>query len=305
MPIIEVNHLIKKFEDLIAVDNISFSVEKGEVFGLLGPNGAGKTTTMEIIEGLQKPNSGQTFVKGTDTHKELNKVKEIIGIQLQASAYYDHLTLKEILKLFGSFYKKLLQPEKLLKIVGLEDKSKSLVRKLSGGQKQRFSICASLVNDPEIVFLDEPTTGLDPQARRLMWEFIKKINKEGRTIMLTTHYMEEAQFLCHRVGIMDKGKIIALDAPMNLVNNLKSSARINFKSTKEINTEEIKSISGVLSVEKINHNSFHLNVTKGNEVLPKLYKWAEKNNVFMENLEVLSATLEDVFLELTGKELKE
>jgi ABC-2 type transport system ATP-binding protein len=308
---IEVKNLIKNFSqekqkgELIAVNDISFTVGKGEIFGLLGPNGAGKTTTLEIIEGIQEPTSGETFVKGINTHKEVNKVKQVIGIQLQSSAYYQYLQLGEILSLFGSFYHKAMEPDKLLAIVDLQEKKKSLIRQLSGGQQQRFSICAALVNDPEIVFLDEPTTGLDPQARHLMWQFIKKINNEGKTVVLTTHYMEEAQYLCNRVGIMEAGKIAALDTPKNLIHGLQSSARINFEADEQFDVVTLEEIPGVISVHRHTNNTFHLKVTKSNEALPNLYKWAEAHKVFMHDLEVISASLEDVFLELTGKELKE
>ncbi|MFA6525089.1 MAG: ABC transporter ATP-binding protein [Patescibacteria group bacterium] len=311
MSIIEVKGLVKKFKtpdkkgDLIAVNGISFSVEKGEIFGLLGPNGAGKTTTLEIIEGLQDPTSGETLIKGINTHKELSKVKNLIGIQLQSSAYYEFLKLGEILELFGTFYHKAIEPDKLLDIVQLRDKKKALIKQLSGGQQQRFSICAALVNDPEVVFLDEPTTGLDPQARRSMWEFIKKINEQGKTIVITTHYMEEAEYLCNRVGIMDQGKIISLDTPKNLIRNLHSSARINFYADEQFDIDLLKSVNGILEVKNDVNHKYHLKVTQSNEVLPKLYKWAEQNNVFMQELEVVTAGLEDVFIELTGKKLRD
>ena len=311
MSVIEVKNLVKKFKqpdrksDLVAVNDISFSVEQGEVFGLLGPNGAGKTTTLEIIEGLQKPTSGETAIKGISTQKELEKVKNLIGIQLQSSAYYEYLRLGEILELFGSFYQKALPADQLLDIVNLREKKKALIKQLSGGQQQRFSICAALVNDPGIVFLDEPTTGLDPQARRLMWEFIKKINQEGKTVVLTTHYMEEAQYLCDRIGIMDEGEIIALDTPKNLIHQLRSSSRIHFRATERFDLEVLKKVEGILEVKSNSENYYHLKVSKGNEALPKLYKWAEENKVFMIDLEVISADLEDVFLALTGKKLRE
>ncbi|MFA6099097.1 MAG: ABC transporter ATP-binding protein [Patescibacteria group bacterium] len=310
MDVIEVKNLVKKFKqpdknELIAVNGVSFSVKKSEIFGLLGPNGAGKTTTLEIIEGLQVPSGGETLIKGFSTQHDLHRVKNIIGIQLQSSAYYEYLQLGEILELFGSFYDKALPADNLLEIVSLQDKKKSLIKQLSGGQQQRFSICAALVNDPEIVFLDEPTTGLDPQARRLMWEFIKKINKQGKTVVLTTHYMEEAQYLCNRIGIMDLGKIIALDTPKNMINKLSSSARIHFQPYGDLKRETLKQVEGVLEIKENSDNIIHLKVTKGNEVLPKLYKWAETNKIFMIDLEVISADLEDVFLSLTGKQLRE
>ncbi|MCH8309383.1 MAG: ABC transporter ATP-binding protein, partial [Chloroflexi bacterium] len=218
--VISVESLSKKFGDLVAVDDISFSVRRGEVFGILGPNGAGKTTTLECIEGLQKPSSGKISVLGTEVARDPNTVKERIGVQLQASAYFDYLTLTEILELFGRFYSRSVPAAELLSTVGLEDKASATVGKLSGGQQQRFTIAATLVNDPEIVFLDEPTAGLDPQARRNLWDFVQSISSQGRTIVLTTHYMEEAEFLCDRVAIMDQGRIVTLDTPTNLVRSL-------------------------------------------------------------------------------------
>ena len=200
---IQVEALVKRYGTLTAVDDVSFSVHEGEVFGILGPNGAGKTTTLEIIEGLQQPTAGRTLVMGMDSQREAAQVKERIGVQLQASAYFEYLTLTEILDLFGRFYPRRLPPGELLEKVDLTDKANTTVSKLSGGQKQRFTIAATLVNDPEVVFLDEPTTGLDPQARRNLWDFIQEIRGEGRTVVLTTHYMEEAQLLCQRVAIMD------------------------------------------------------------------------------------------------------
>lgn len=311
MPIIEVKNLVKKFsspdkkDDLIAVDNISFSVDKGEIFGLVGPNGAGKTTTLEIIECLQKPTSGETIVAGFSSQKHSSDVKERIGVQLQSAAYFDFLKLGEILDLFGSFYKKKVDVDKLLEVVELKDKKNSMVKHLSGGQKQRFSICVSLVNDPEIVFLDEPTTGLDPQARQHLWRFIKKINKQNKTVVLTTHYMEEAQFLCHRVGIMDLGKIIVLDTPKNLIDKLEAATKINFASDQLLDMEDLKKLNSVLKVENFHHNNYSLSVHHTSLALQLLYSYTESKKARLENLEVVSADLEDVFLELTGKELRE
>jgi len=310
MAIISVESLYKTFKlpnkaKLVAVDHVSFSVEKSEIFGLLGPNGAGKTTTLEIIEGLQEPTSGTTLIKGLNTHTELNKIKHVIGIQLQSSAYYEYLRLGEILELFGSFYGKTVDAAQLLDIVNLRDKKKSLIKQLSGGQAQRFSICAALVNDPEVIFLDEPTTGLDPQARRAMWDFIRKINGQGKTIILTTHYMEEAEFLCDRVGIMDQGKIIALDAPKNLIHSLKSSSRIIFHSSESLSVDELSAITGIKEAHHEENESYILRATTSSEALPHLYKWAEKKQITLHDLEVTSANLEDVFLSFTGKKLRD
>jgi ABC-2 type transport system ATP-binding protein len=209
--IIEVQDLHKSYGPLKAVDGVSSSVKTGEVFGILGPNGAGKTTTVEILEGMRPPDSGTALVNGIDVQKDPRGVKSVIGIQLQSSAFFDKLSLSEILEVFGSLYRRRIDPLPLLKQVELEDKAKSLFKNLSGGQKQRLSIATALVNDPLVLFLDEPTTGLDPQARHHMWDLIKQFQDEGRTILLTTHYMEEAEELCDRVAIMDHGRIIALD----------------------------------------------------------------------------------------------
>ena len=218
--IIEIEGLSKTYGDLRAINDISFSVYEGEVFGILGPNGAGKTTIMECVEGIQEPSGGMIRVLGTEVTRNPKAVKERIGVQLQASAYFDYLTLKEILELFGRFYGRRIPADQLLSDVGLEDKTNSTVGELSGGQQQRFTIAATLVNDPEIVFLDEPTSGLDPRARRNLWDFMQSINDQGRTIVLTTHYMDEAQFLCDRVAIMDQGQIVTVDTPPNLIRTL-------------------------------------------------------------------------------------
>ena len=218
--IIQVEGLRKSYGDLKAVDGVSFSVGSGEVFGILGPNGAGKTTTVEILEGMRAPDSGTATVGGIDVQKDPRGVKKVIGIQLQSSAFFDRLNLGEILDVMASIYGRQIDPLELLASVELADRAKALYRDLSGGQKQRFSVASTLVNDPVLLFLDEPTTGLDPQARRHMWELIKQFKTEGRTVLLTTHYMEEAAELCDRVAIMDHGKIVAMDQPSVLVDDL-------------------------------------------------------------------------------------
>jgi ABC-2 type transport system ATP-binding protein len=219
-PIIVVSDLRKRYGSLTAVDGVSFEVAEGEVFGILGPNGAGKTTTLEMIEGMRPIDEGTAMIDGVDVARDPREVKRRIGIQLQASAFFDELTLVELLDLFGKLYGRDVDPMALLVMVDLTEKAKSQVRTLSGGQKQRFSIASALVNDPRVLFLDEPTTGLDPQARRHLWGLVRRIRDEGRTVVLTTHYMEEAEELCHRVAIMDGGRIIALDTPQALVDAL-------------------------------------------------------------------------------------
>jgi len=218
--IIQVHDLRKSYGDLKAVDGISFGVSAGEVFGILGPNGAGKTTTVEILEGMRAPDSGIAVVNGIDVQKNPRAVKKIIGIQLQSSAFFDRLSLVEILDVMASLYHRQIDALVLLRDVELDDRADALFKELSGGQKQRFSVASTLVNDPILLFLDEPTTGLDPQARRHMWELVQRFKSEGRTVLLTTHYMEEAEELCDRVAIMDHGKIVAMDRPAALVDSL-------------------------------------------------------------------------------------
>ena len=218
--ILEVIDLVKRYDDLTAVDGISFGVRRGEIFGILGPNGAGKTSTLEMIETLRPIDGGTVHVNGIDVSRNPRQVKRMIGVQLQSSAFFDKLTLTELLLLFGEMYGRQVDARALLGEVELEDKSGSVVNSLSGGQKQRFSIAAALVNDPVVLFLDEPTTGLDPQARRHLWGVIRRVRSEGKTIVLTTHYMEEAEELCDRVAIMDHGKIGALAPPQQLIGEL-------------------------------------------------------------------------------------
>ena len=220
--ILEVTNLVKRYGDLVAVNAISFSVTKKEIFGILGPNGAGKTSTLEMIETLRPIDGGEVRLNGIDVRNNAQEVKRLIGVQLQSSSFFDKLNLRELLLLFGEMYGRQVDPLQLLKEVELEDKAKAQVVQLSGGQKQRFSIAAALVNEPLVIFLDEPTTGLDPQSRRHLWGVIKRIRSEGKTIVITTHYMEEAEELCDRVAIMDQGKIIALASPQELIRQLLS-----------------------------------------------------------------------------------
>ena len=310
---VEVTDLVKTFPKpgggtLTAVDGVSFEVFRGEVFGFLGPNGAGKTTTLEIIEGLQSPTGGSTRVLGLDSQRDRTQMKEQIGVQLQAGAYFDYLTLEEILKLFGSFYPKRLPPEELLSRVGLVEKRKALVKQLSGGQAQRFSIVASMVNDPDVVFLDEPTTGLDPQARHNLWDFIASIREEqGKTVVLTTHYMEEAETLCDRVAIIDLGKIRALDTPAKLIRTLPASSRIRFDTGSSVDEAGLKQLPGVLEAVRTNHGGLYweLRVASAHETLPAFIDWSRNTGVVLDDVQVVPATLEDVFLSLTGRSLRE
>ena len=224
MPIIDVENLSKKYplpddksKSFFAVDGISLKIEKGEIFGILGPNGAGKTTTLEMLEGLVDIDDGSAYIDGIDVKANPYAVKKIIGVQLQANEYFDNTSLDELLTLFGALYERDIDVSDLLNKVDLLDKAHAKPSQLSGGQKQRFSIACALVNDPKILFLDEPTTGLDPQAKRNLWDLVLELNKSGKTIVLTTHNMEEVESLCRRIAIMDQGKIIAEDSPQNLI----------------------------------------------------------------------------------------
>jgi ABC-2 type transport system ATP-binding protein len=237
--IITVKDLVKKYESLTAVNGISFEVYEGEIFGLLGPNGAGKTTTLEIIETLREKTSGEVTVDGKNIEHDQNEIKKIIGVQLQAAGYYPSLTLTELITLFSGLYNVDTDAMHMLKLVGLEDKAKAKYKELSGGQKQRFSIATTLINQPKIVFLDEPTTGLDPQARRNLWDLIKQIRDKGATVVITTHYMDEAENLCDRVAIIESGKIIALDTPDALIDKLVASGFERKKEVKKANLEDV------------------------------------------------------------------
>lgn len=237
--ILTVSNLQKSYGKQKVVKGISFEVREGEVFGILGPNGAGKTTTLEMIEALRPIDDGEVVLDGLNVREEPQKVKQIIGIQLQSSSFYDRLTLVEQLKMFASFYGTKIDPMELLREVELTEKAKSRVEQLSGGQKQRFSIASALVNRPRVLFLDEPTTGLDPQARRHLWELIKQIKHKGITVMLTTHYMEEAELLCDRVAIMDNGEIITLDTPKSLIKQLLKKGFKKEQHVEQANLEDV------------------------------------------------------------------
>ncbi|HEV3251007.1 MAG TPA: ABC transporter ATP-binding protein [Puia sp.] len=237
--IISVKNLTKKYGDFQAVKGISFDVYEGEIFGLLGPNGAGKSTTLEIIETLRVKTQGEVWVDGIDLDKHPDNIKKIIGVQLQTSGYYPGLNLIELIELFGGLYNETVNPEELLDLVNLRDKAKARYKELSGGQKQRFSIATTLINHPKIIFLDEPTTGLDPQARRNLWDLIKDIRSKGTTVIITTHYMDEAEVLCDRVAIIDSGNIIALDTPDRLIDKLVATGFERPKEVKKANLEDV------------------------------------------------------------------
>jgi ABC-2 type transport system ATP-binding protein len=301
---VEVKDLTKRYGDLVAVNKVSFTVEEGEIFGLLGPNGAGKTTTLEMIEGLRKPDGGSMKVANIDVAKNSDKVKEIIGVQLQSTSIYDMIKVSEAIDLFGGYYRKSLPTAEILQEVSLNEKKDSFVQSLSGGQKQRLALALALVNDPRVIFLDEPTTALDPQARRNIWEIIERLSKKGKTIILNTHYMEEAEQLCQRVGIMDHGQIIALDSPANLISKQSMDSAVEFTSLNEAGREFFEKLPKVDKVTQ-NGQTFILHTRQASSVLIEIVQLQEQNKLQLGNITVRSATLEDVFLELTGRKLRE
>ena len=303
---VRVDGLVKRFGRVTAVDGISFGVKRGEIFGVLGPNGAGKTTTLEIIEGLQKPTSGKVTVLGYDVLKYPRLIKARIGVQLQSSAYFDYLTLKEILSLLGSFYPTRVPPLTLLEQVGLLDKADSRINQLSGGQSKRFSVAASLVNAPELVILDEPTTGLDPQARRNLWSLIQEIHRRNATVILTTHYMEEAQALCHRLAIMDRGRLLAVDTPRNLIGQLGAVYTLKLVVARPLTEAQVSSLNGGAElVQSQEGNTYLLRLRNAPQALGGILDDIVRNGIDLEHLEISPVTLEDVFLELTGNELRD
>jgi ABC-2 type transport system ATP-binding protein len=291
-----------------AVDGLSFTVEHGEIFGFLGPNGAGKSTTLEIIEGLTTPTTGSTSVIGLDSQNDAETMKQRIGVQLQASSYFEYLTLEELLDLFGSFYPIAVPAQELLDKVGLLEKRKALVGELSGGQAQRFSIVAAMVNDPEVVFLDEPTTGLDPQARRNLWELIEAINSDdGKTVILTTHYMDEAQYLSHRVAIIDSGTIQAIDTPDGLIATRAAGHTVRFTSANEVSVDALTDLPGAATaqVRRNGHLGYDIETRAPQETVPALFALAATRRFEVDDLQVNAPTLEDVFLSVTGRSLRD
>ncbi len=309
--VIEVEELVKTYKlakskngqkTFDAVKGVSFRVHPGEIFGILGPNGAGKTTTLEILEGLKQASSGKISVLGLDITMHQLEVKKQIGVQLQSSEYLPLLSLKEQLEMFGALYGRKVNALELLTFVGLEDKIGEQVKNLSGGQKQRFTIASSLVNEPKILFLDEPTTGLDPRARRDIWKLVRSINSRGIAIVLTTHYMEEAEYLCNRVAIMSLGQILVIDNPRSLIDELSHTTQVSFFTNNEI---EASFWQDLPEVEKVYSNYpkviLEINSLQHIAVIIEVLK---NNKIEFSGFTVKTATLEDVYLDLTGIELE-
>ena len=302
MKVIEVNNLIKNYGKVKAVDGVSFEVNEGEIFGMVGPNGAGKTTTIECIEGLRKPDKGIINVLNLNPSTDREKFYEKVGIQLQETNYQDKIKVYEICELFTSLYKKPLNYNDLLKRFELYDFKNAFVMKLSGGQKQKLSIILALISNPEIIFLDEITTGLDPKARRDMWKIVKELKNEGKTIFLTTHYMEEAEFLCDRVSIIDKGKIVELDTPEKLIEKSGIEDMISFE-TKDIDIEELKRVKGV---NKVSFKNGEVTIYgRGEDLLKEVVDYLYLNKIYFKNLRTKKPNLEDTFLKFTGREYRE
>jgi ABC-2 type transport system ATP-binding protein len=304
--IVSCEHVTKSYGDIIAVNDVDLSIEEGEIFGLVGPNGAGKTTLIEMIESLRTPDSGSIRVLGFDPTTETDELQEKIGVQLQTTSIQPNIRVREALKLFASFYESPLEhPVELLKMFSLEGKAGSRFSKLSGGQQQRVAIALALVNNPAILFLDEPTTGLDPQARRSMWELVKTVRGQGKTIFLTTHYMEEAEDLCDRVGVIDHGKIIALDTPGNLISNLRAESKVLFKvEGKELAVADFEDLPAVVSVEKAT-DGFILYTGDSDATLQELVRLADRQGFRLSGIRIEIPDMDDVFLTITGRELRE
>ncbi|MGE5550894.1 MAG: ABC transporter ATP-binding protein [Bacteroidota bacterium] len=305
MSAIVVENLAKRYGELRAVDGISFQVEQGEIFGLLGPNGAGKTTTVEMLVGLRQRDGGGISVLGMDPGRHPIELKNRIGVQLQQVALYPRLTVSESIALFASFYQRRLDPEQVIEKVGLKEKAKVQTRRLSGGQKQRLAIALTMVGDADLVFLDEPTTGLDPQARRSLWELILDLKKRGKTVFLTTHYMDEAERLCDRVAVIDHGRIIALDSPRELINQHFNQRAVEFESERLAHDDSLGGLAGVTRVRANGDNMVTLYTTDAAATINELMRYSRQAQAPVEDLVVRHATLEDVFLKLTGRRIRE
>ncbi|MDY6917576.1 MAG: ABC transporter ATP-binding protein [Chloroflexota bacterium] len=301
--VVACRHLTKTYGDIVAVNDVSLDIEQGEIFGLVGPNGAGKTTLVEMIEGLRTPDRGAIRVLGLDPAEQRAEIKQRIGVLLQATSIQPDISVKESLELFRRFYRHRVPTRSLLKLLTLEEHANSRFKKLSGGLQQRTAIALALVSNPAVLFLDEPTTGLDPQARRNTWDLLERIRQRGKTILLTTHYMEEAEKLCDRVGIIDYGKIIALDTPRGLVNSLGAETKIVF-SAEGVDAQALQSISAVTRVVS-GQDGLALYTSDQNNTLQELVRAADAHGFVITNLRTESANLDDVFLTLTGREIRE
>ncbi|MGE5341238.1 MAG: ABC transporter ATP-binding protein [Candidatus Omnitrophota bacterium] len=304
--IIRTEHVRKSYGKAVVINDISLEIMEGEIFGIVGPNGAGKTTFIECMEGLRKPDGGTIRVKGMDPVKDRYALSASIGIQLQESELQPRIKLGEAVDLYASFYSKRADQKVLLDQLGLTDQKNTMFSKLSGGQKQRLFAALALINDPDIVFLDELTTGLDPHARHGTWEMIRGIRNRGKTVFLTTHFMEEAEKLCDRVAIIDQGRLIALDTPGNLIKKLDAETRITFRVNENVQANALNALDGVNGITRVENKPDTVIVYgKGAELLTGLINRLSVNGIPFSDLAVMTPNLEDVFLTLTGKEMGE
>ncbi|MEU7803443.1 ABC transporter ATP-binding protein [Micromonospora arborensis] len=297
MPVIEVTHLKKRYGNLVAVGDVSFTVEAGEIFGVLGPNGAGKTTTVECVAGLRVPDGGGVSVLGLDPRRDAAQLRQRVGVQLQESQLPDRLRVAEALELYASFYRNPADPTALIDKLGLGEKRNTAYKKLSGGQKQRLSIALALVGNPEIAILDELTTGLDPQARRDTWGLIEQVRDSGVTIVLVTHFMEEAERLCDRVAVIDQGRVVALDSPAGLVSTVAPEQRIRFRPSAPVDDRLLTDLPEVSAVHR---TGSQVVVTGTGEVLHAVTSVLARHQIVAADLRLEQSTLDDAFVELTG-----
>ncbi|HEX9067223.1 MAG TPA: ABC transporter ATP-binding protein [Ktedonobacterales bacterium] len=302
--IVRVRNLIKRYGRHHAVDDVSFAIRRGEIFGILGPNGAGKTTTLEMIEGIRRPDAGEIIVDGLDVRRHRRAVQTRIGVQFQSTSLFAELTVRETLALFGSFYPTAIAPDTLLREVALEEKAGTRPQDLSGGQRQRLALALALVNDPTLLFLDEPTSGLDPQSRRMLWDTVLSLRERGKTIILTTHFMDEAQTLCDRIAILEAGKIIAEDTPAGLIGMLGASATIECGRMPSISLAQVRALPGVTDARESADRAL-IYTTSLDATIIALLQLAASHGTRMEQLQVYAPTLEDVFLKLTGRGLRD
>ena len=302
--VIRVRGLTKRYGDVDAVAGIDFDVAPGEIFGLLGPNGAGKTTTVEILEGLRSPDSGEVSVLGVDVTRDADALKPRIGVSLQTAALYPKLTVTEVIDLFRSFYPRARSTRELIDALELGERQHAQTRELSGGQRQRLTVALALVNDPELVFLDEPTTGLDPAARRSLWDRIRELRASGKSVLLTTHYMEEAELLCDRLAIMDHGRILEMGTVDELISKRFHERAVRFDPIPGVSTSELEGLPEVVSV-KADEREVLLYTRDVGATIGALLDLADARGVEPQNLAIRRATLEDVFLDLTGRALRD
>lgn len=303
-PVIQVEGLYKSYGSVAALRGVSFEVEEGEVFGLLGPNGAGKTSTVEILEGMRTPDRGLARVCGLDPEKSGSEFKEQIGAVLQSTSLPDKIRVKEAIELFAKFYRRHVNTDDLLKRFQLEEKRTAFYSQLSGGQKQRLALAMALVNDPSVVFLDEPTAGLDPQVRREIYDIIEELKRDKKTILLTTHYIEEAERLCDRVAIVDQGRVIALGTPRDLKHASAGTTRIEARLAKPVTDDALARLDGVTDCRQFD-GAYVMHSSRPPQTIVALVKQLEAENNELQSLEMFSPSLEDAFIELTGRRLRE